>query len=107
MFIQLAYSWHTALPVCLIANRRSQKNKNNSYGELGMKLIKNDTVIVTLLTLALFSFVKSLEASPAYLTNDIPGPVISSGHSLNIPKPISTNKPRMSSRFSADLILSL
>jgi hypothetical protein len=29
-----------------------------------MKLFENDTVIVTLLTLALFSFVKSLEASP-------------------------------------------
>ncbi len=29
-----------------------------------MKLFENDTVIVTLLTLALFSFVKGLEASP-------------------------------------------
>ena len=44
-----------------------------------MKLLKNDTVIVTLLTLALFSFVKSLEASPVYLTSDMPQPVTSSG----------------------------
>lgn len=72
-----------------------------------MNLFKTDTVIVTLLTLALFSFVKSLEASPVHLTSDIPDPVIPSGHSLNIPKPISTNKPRMSSRFSDDFILSL
>jgi hypothetical protein len=34
-----------------------------------MKLFENDTVIVTLLTLALFSFVKSLEAAPL----DAPG----------------------------------
>ncbi len=36
-----------------------------------MKLIETDTFIVTILTLALFSLVESLEASPIQLSTDI------------------------------------
>ena len=72
-----------------------------------MKLIKTDTFIVTILTLALFSFVKSLEASPLHPRANAADSVQPSRHALTIPDQRCEDQPPRLFGYRENFILPL